>query len=300
MKSGPIVTRYLVAGLFYFLFVFGISFGQVEESPSGYVRCSTPTPSEAELLNVRNSLNSWLKDNANALNAAGDMTVPIAFHVVRHNDGVTGDVNDQMNEGIVLYNLGVIAVWQGRYADATAQVSASYAISQQISDREGDAYALTQLGKIHRLQGEYDEAQRCYRLALSLRQEMNQTHFFAENQIGLALLEIATGQDPQQNIDAVLAVVRADPIISGVDSPFEIYQDLVEALIQQNHPDVSAILLQAHNLLQKQAAQFEDDAMRQSFLENIPAHRQLVAWFSGYPFLNETINGRYQLRKKLG
>ncbi|MCB9504478.1 MAG: PKD domain-containing protein, partial [Deferribacteres bacterium] len=96
MKSGPIVTRYLVAGLFYFLFVFGISFGQVEESPSGYVRCSTPTPSEAELLNVRNSLNSWLKDNANALNAAGDMTVPIAFHVVRHNDGVTGDVNDQM------------------------------------------------------------------------------------------------------------------------------------------------------------------------------------------------------------
>ncbi|MCA9965289.1 MAG: AAA family ATPase, partial [Anaerolineales bacterium] len=213
---------------------------------------------------------------------------------------VSRDVNDQMNEGIVLYNLGVIAVWQGRYADATAQVSASYAISQQISDREGDAYALTQLGKIHRLQGEYDEAQRCYRLALSLRQEMNQTHFFAENQIGLALLEIATGQDPQQNIDAVLAVVRADPIISGVDSPFEIYQDLVEALIQQNHPDVSAILLQAHNLLQKQAAQFEDDAMRQSFLENIPAHRQLVAWFSGYPFLNETINGRYQLRKKLG
>ncbi|MEZ4591186.1 MAG: AAA family ATPase [Chloroflexota bacterium] len=192
---------------------------------------------------------------------------------------VSREVNDSMNVGIALYNLGMVAIAQARYDEAREHIGASYQISQEIADREGDAYALTQLGKINRLQGAFAEARRCYLSALALRQAMEQPHFFPENQIGLAWVAAATGDDPQDYVEAVLAVIRDNPLIMGVDAPFEIYHDLIDYLKQSNHPQFLAVLAQAYQLLQKQAGRFADAAVRHSFLHNVPAHREIVVLF---------------------
>ncbi|KAA3612692.1 MAG: PKD domain-containing protein [Calditrichaeota bacterium] len=96
MERGTLALRILMVGMFYIMSVTGLLFGQAEESPSGFIRCSTPAPSAAEALQVRNSLDAWLKAHPQGVEAVGDFTIPIAFHVVRHDDGVTGDVPDQM------------------------------------------------------------------------------------------------------------------------------------------------------------------------------------------------------------
>jgi predicted ATPase len=197
---------------------------------------------------------------------------------------ISQEVNDRMNVGIALYNLGWIATYWADYDKALTYTEASYAISQQIADREGDAYALTQLGRIARRQQRYEAAHTYYLEALKLRQEMNQAHFFTENQIGIALAAVAAGENPQPFLDTALENVHQDPQITGIDAPFEIYFDLIDCLHQVNHPQLRPILVQAHSLLQTQANRFEDETIRRSFLQNVPTNRQIVTWFEA---LNE-------------
>lgn len=105
MKKGTLILRSFALGLTCLLLMVGTSFGQVEESPSGYIRCATPVLSAAEATQVRNALDNWLKTHPMDVNAVGDITIPVAFHVVRHDDGVTGDVTDTMiNDQISVLN----------------------------------------------------------------------------------------------------------------------------------------------------------------------------------------------------
>jgi hypothetical protein len=49
-------------------------------------------------------------------------------------------------------------------------------------------------------------------------------------------------------------------------------------VLEANHdPRAVTILQTAHNLLQEYAIHITDDALRRSFMENVPAHRAILA-----------------------
>jgi hypothetical protein len=70
-----------------------------------------------------------------------------------------------------------------------------------------------------------------------------------------------------------------DHTLDGTYEPFRIYLTCVRVL--QAHGDVRAAAVRrtAHSLLQERAAGIEDERLRRSFLENVPAHRDLIAEF---------------------
>ncbi|MCK5076838.1 MAG: T9SS type A sorting domain-containing protein [Calditrichia bacterium] len=68
------------------------------------IRCATVTPSPAEMDMVRAKVNNWIQNKG-----FGDIkatTIPVAFHVVRHNDG-SADVSDsQIQSQLQVLNQG--------------------------------------------------------------------------------------------------------------------------------------------------------------------------------------------------
>jgi hypothetical protein len=79
----------------------------------------------------------------------------------------------------------------------------------------------------------------------------------------------------QQSSEEILQYLAAHSIES-LDDPFEIYLTCYRTLQANADPRAATILAQAHQLLQTRAAQLDDETMRQSFLNNVQAHREIV------------------------
>ena len=65
------------------------------ESGIGY-RCGTLPPIKEDADAVQRIIDSFIKGEILAPKRSGVVTIPIAFHIVRHDDGVTGDVTDNL------------------------------------------------------------------------------------------------------------------------------------------------------------------------------------------------------------
>jgi hypothetical protein len=57
------------------------------------------------------------------------------------------------------------------------------------------------------------------------------------------------------------------------------YRDCYHVLRALADPRADSLLQRAHELLQAQAARISDEEMRRSFLEEVPAHREIVREF---------------------
>ena len=76
--------------------------GQLE---SGY-RCGTLPPTEEQAEAVQQAIEDLLQNNKESSpNIPCTLNIPVAFHIVRHNDGITGDVtNQQINDQLAVLN----------------------------------------------------------------------------------------------------------------------------------------------------------------------------------------------------
>jgi hypothetical protein len=58
--------------------------------------------------------------------------------------------------------------------------------------------------------------------------------------------------------------------------PVRIYLTCYRFLLANGDPRAKEILDAAHHLLQERADTIEDEDLRRSYLENVPAHREIV------------------------
>ena len=81
---------------------------------SGF-RCGTLPPTEEQAEAVQRAIEDLLQNNKNLAPAIPcTLNIPVAFHIVRHNDGITGDVtNQQINDQLAVLN--------GAYASTSFQ-----------------------------------------------------------------------------------------------------------------------------------------------------------------------------------
>jgi hypothetical protein len=87
---------------------------------------------------------------------------------------------------------------------------------------------------------------------------------------------IAQGMTPQPYLDNVLAYLTEQPDLAGAERPFFVYLSCYQALHAQHDVRAVAILEQAYQLLQTQAADLDDPEFQRSFLENVPENREVV------------------------
>lgn len=143
-----------------------------------------------------------------------------------------------------------------------------YAVQQQ---------ALCLLGHLYRRQGNWDAAVDVYQQALTLSQESQQVTDELLCQTYLAAVTLGRG-------DATAALVAVEPLLATFAtvpfSPQQRPQDLLliayQILVANAEPRAQAVLRQAWNYVQEQAAKIDDPRLRETFLTNVPANRELA------------------------
>jgi hypothetical protein len=98
-----------------------------------------------------------------------------------------------------------------------------------------------------------------------------------EAQAGLARVALAQ-EDPAQalaHVEDILEHLKTGTL-DGTYEPFRIYLTCVQVLEAVDDERAGEVLRTAKRLLHQRAATIEDEQLRRSFLENVPAHRALI------------------------
>jgi tetratricopeptide (TPR) repeat protein len=193
-----------------------------------------------------------------------------ALHICRENG---------FPEGVDLSRLGLLCHQLGDGETARQYCQRALRIAQNMGSRSGQGYALTFLGHALMGLGEVVEAADAYRQALALRQEIGQHHLAIESLAGLAGVALAQGDLIQARIHVqeVLSYLDGHPTLHGADEPFRIYVTCYRVLCAQDDPRAEEVLDAGYHLLQERASKIDDEALRRSYLENVPYHREIVA-----------------------
>ncbi|HRT31713.1 MAG TPA: hypothetical protein P5211_04780, partial [Anaerolineae bacterium] len=145
-------------------------------------------------------------------------------------------------------------------------------------DMSNLANVRTYLGKIHAALGQVAEAERGYHQALALRQELPHPGRLLELQVELAALALRRGKSAQAlaDIAPVLGALENDEALEGAEEPYRVFWLCYEILRANADPRATPLLVRARRQLLTQAACIPDAGLRRAFLENVPAHRQIM------------------------
>jgi hypothetical protein len=113
-----------------------------------------------------------------------------------------------------------------------------------------------------------------------MRQKLGEHHLAMESLAGLA--HVALDQDDldraQAQVGQILSFLE-DNTLEGTEEPFRIYFVCHQVLRANQDPRAREILVSAYDLLQERAAKITDAELRRSFLEEVPAHQEIVHEF---------------------
>jgi tetratricopeptide (TPR) repeat protein len=146
---------------------------------------------------------------------------------------------------------------------------------------------LTILGHSLTALGELAEAEDVYHQAMVLGYETNRPRQSIDALAGLARVSMARGDIEQALNQVELILTHLDTEtpskghpLDGTIEPVRIYMTCYQVLKANKDNRAHDILDEAHNLLQKRAATISDKELRHSFLQNVPAHCEIVAEFA--------------------
>ncbi len=191
-------------------------------------------------------------------------------------------LGDKMGESHCLNNLGVATHDLGELAQAQAYLNDGLKICQEIGFREGQGTILNELGNVAYDLGDYQEAEILFEQALSLRRERGQTHYMAEDLVGLAQVNLAFGNldRAKQYVEETLTYLEENATMTGAERPFRVHLICYQVLQESGDERAVALLTQAHSHIQELADNLENETLRQSFLDNVPSHREIGREFN--------------------
>ncbi len=188
------------------------------------------------------------------------------------------ETGNQSSECGTLSNLGWIFYHMGDDEASLTYSQQALRIAQKIGSRRWEGYALTNLGHALASLGRPEEAANAYQRALDLRRELGQHQLAMDSLTGLASVSLARGDlvQARSHVEEILRNIKEQGL-DGAEEPFQVYLTCYHVLRAGQDPRARVVLEKAHRLLQEQAAKISDEAMRRSFLENVSAHREIVA-----------------------
>jgi tetratricopeptide (TPR) repeat protein len=231
--------------------------------------------------------------------------------------GLFRGLNNRVFEGWSLYQLGQTYHFQGDYDSAATYYERALRIGRETNDWEIEAKALTYKGLLsHHLAddraareyceqvlriipdldlvraldlvyvyvilghalaglGHWTESTEAYRQALTTRRSF----LVVEPQAGLA--RVALGQGDSAGalayVREILDYMAERPALEGAKEPLRVYLTCISVLRANGDLRANKILDKAYRMLQKRAATIEDRNLRHAYLENVTAHREIVA-----------------------
>ncbi len=188
------------------------------------------------------------------------------------------EIKDRRGEAEVLAYLALLDHHLGENRAARAKSQEAIHITRELGGRSFRAYALTYLGHALVELGQPDQAAGAYQEALVLRRELDQSNLALESLAGLAAARLAAGEveRAQAHVETILAHLKAYSL-DGAEEALRVYLSVYRVLSAAKDPRAEWVLTDAHHLLYHRANQIKDEELQRSFLENVPAHRQIVS-----------------------
>lgn len=163
------------------------------------------------------------------------------------------------------------------YREAAALIDASGARTFANVADLGVGDALADLGRM-------DEAREWFQQALIIQRELGQRHAVPVTLSALARVALAQGRlvEASALVDEILSVIEAHGYEHASDKP-AMYWACYQVLRATGDDDRAAHALQAaHELVQAQASNIADEALRQSFLTQVKVNREILAAASSH------------------
>ena len=187
------------------------------------------------------------------------------------------EIHDRKGETEALIYLSLVDHQRGDHAAAQAWSEEALQLANQTSDLRSRSHALTHLGHARAGLGSLPEAAAAYEEAVDLRHRQGEHHREMESRAGLARVLLAQGKPAQahSHVEAILSYLE-DHTLEGTDEPVRIYTTCYRVLQASEDPRAQEMLAAARKLFEARAAKIEDPALRESFAEDVPAHRDLI------------------------
>lgn len=201
---------------------------------------------------------------------------------------ISREIGYRTGEGTVLSNLSRLFHHLGDDESAREYSQRALLTAQDIENRYVQGFALTNLGHALAGLGRLREAAASYRQAVDIRRELAEHNMAMESLAGLVRVSIAQGDltQAQAHVEEILNHLENNTL-GGTDDPFRIYLTCYRVLHANQDPRAQTVLHTAYHLLQERAARITDEELRRSFLENVPAHREIGREFARGRFVND-------------
>jgi anti-anti-sigma factor len=166
----------------------------------------------------------------------------------------------------------------GDYAAARAEAANALDVFQRLGLRYESSQSWLQLGLAQERLGDLPKAITAFSYVISIQEELGLKTGALAARAGLARCLLAQG-DPVQahrEITICLDALAESPTVGGRYGA-HVCLWAAQILSQIGHPDPAQSALRlGHGLLEQQAAEFAEAALKTSFLENVPENRELM------------------------
>jgi len=190
------------------------------------------------------------------------------------------EIGDQQGESESLAYLGLLYHHLGQNGLARKYGQAALKIAQKLEDQRLQGVAWTHLG--HALAGLelLGEALEAYRQAVNIRRALGEQNRTIESLSGLVRVALAQNQSELALtlVEEIMEHLTQDTV-EGTEEPLRIYLTCYQVLQNSQDSRARACLKWAYDLLQKRLAAITDPAKRDTFIEQVASHRQIImAW----------------------
>jgi predicted ATPase len=188
------------------------------------------------------------------------------------------DIGDREGAGVCLNNLGIMAHDLQDYHLARDYLLQGLAICRKIGFRTVEGTILNELGLVESDLGYLDRATASLQQAMDLRSELGQYYYVVEDQAGLALVNLLQDRlgEALAYIGEVLAYLENDPNLSGAERPLNVHMICYQVLSAAHDKQAAPVLERAYHLLQERASHIAEQTTRTAFLNQVPAHREIM------------------------
>jgi tetratricopeptide (TPR) repeat protein len=173
--------------------------------------------------------------------------------------------------------MALLAHRQGDDAKARTDAIRAVQIGQETGNVELQAHASLALGHALAALSDLPAATDAYLQAHDIYRQATWRNAPMEAMAGLARVALAQ-EDPERasgHVEEILEHLETGSL-DGTFEPLRIYLTCVRVLEANADDRAGEVLRTARMLLQEQADRIQDEQDRQSFLENVPAHRELT------------------------
>lgn len=230
----------------------------------------------AQTIGHRMEEGSLLNNLGNTSRFLGEFETAVSFH---HRGLILlKKTGWRMGEAISHINLGLVYPYLGEYKKAFDNTQNGLQLAQAIHARMIEAAAWYILGNIAVETKNFTEAVSVYQKSLELYRSVSLPHYVAEANAGLIRTYLAQQgyEKVKQPLSEILDYLDSGGSVSSVEEPMRVYLTCYQALNALNDPRTPKFLQHAYDVLQTKAARLPDLQTRQSMIENIPFHHEIM------------------------